>query len=347
MSRFTRVFILLRNLPLLLGVLLVSPAQAWGPAGHHVVGAIADQLLANTPAAQQVQNILGMDLQTAAVWLDCARGVSQKNGQFSYSNDPARYPDCAVFDAPDDAARFVDYIQHNWDACHPTPDQEQCHAQYHYTDVAIQRDAYVTGETGTSDHDVVHALQAAITVLQGGTAPAPFVIKDQRTALLMIAHLAGDLSQPLHVAAIYLDKNGKPVDPDQSTYDPATGTVGGNALRDGKNKLHTEWDDIPASLSSAAALSQDVKLASAIPAMQGDISTWPQAWATDTLGVGKQAFAGLKFKPETGNSWALLPPGAAYATRRVQIQGQQLVKGGAWLAQILRAIWPDAGGASH
>jgi hypothetical protein len=48
---------------------------------------------------------------------------------------------------------------------------------------------------------------ATTQVLKGGAAPAPFSLKDQREALLLLTHYVGDLHQPLHVGAIYLDKN--------------------------------------------------------------------------------------------------------------------------------------------
>jgi hypothetical protein len=50
-------------------------AWGWGSEGHQTIGAIADTLLAGTPAAQRVQELLpGETLSTAAIWADCAKG---------------------------------------------------------------------------------------------------------------------------------------------------------------------------------------------------------------------------------------------------------------------------------
>jgi hypothetical protein len=57
----------------LMGLLVVAPAQAWGPLGHRISGVIAQQHL--TPAAQSaVEQILGTeDLAEASTWADDMR----------------------------------------------------------------------------------------------------------------------------------------------------------------------------------------------------------------------------------------------------------------------------------
>jgi hypothetical protein len=57
-------------------------ALAWGPEGHQTVAAIADKLLGGQTHAK-VKEILGpLILEDAAVWADCAKGVSPKD--FTY-----------------------------------------------------------------------------------------------------------------------------------------------------------------------------------------------------------------------------------------------------------------------
>ena len=258
--------------------------QAWSAAGHETVGAIADQLIAGTPAAVRVRAILGVELRTASVWADCVKGVTRGDltapggtapeGGFRYEVN-ARYRECRLFEDAAGQARMVDYVARNWDACHPAAGADPCHKQYHYTDVAVERNGYARRDAGTSDHDIVAAVGAAIRVLQGRAAPAPFSIKDQREALLLLTHLVGDLHQPLHVGSLYLDAAGHAVDPDRGGFDPDTSTRGGNQLLAGGHVLHREWDDVPTALRPAHLGIEGVADARAVPATAEPLSAWP------------------------------------------------------------------------
>ena len=236
---------------------------------------------------------------------------------------------------------MVEFVQRNWDACQPTGGEEKCHRQYHYADVAIERDVYSKTEVGTSDHDIVSAVEAAIVVLRGGTAPAPFSLTSKREALRVPAHYIGDLDQPLHVGAIYLDADGHEVDPDQSGLDPATKNRGGNLLMDRGKKLHALWDDIPASLAVARFKAAGTELARHVPVTAGPMEDWPEAWASETVVASHDAFRGLSFGPEdiAHTTWPVTEP-TGYGTARAKLQKAQLVKAGAWFAQLLKAIYP-------
>src|SRR5438093_431267 len=91
---------------------------------------------------------------------------------------------------------------------------------------------------------VKNILGFTITVVKGQPAPLPFSIRDKKEALFLLAHFVGDLHQPLHVGAIYLDRNGQPVNPDLSGLDPLTETAGGNLIRD-RYKDHDKDRDEP------------------------------------------------------------------------------------------------------
>src|SRR5262249_42488022 len=126
--------------------------------------------------------------------------------------------------------------------------------------------------------------------------PFPFSIKDKKEALFLLVHFMGDLHQPLHVGSVYLDANGQNVDPDTAhKIDPDTETIGGNAIQDENNNLHHEWDDIPNDIGQAATR-ELLAEARNTPASQGPIAGWPAAWATDSLLVARNAFAGLTFE---------------------------------------------------
>jgi hypothetical protein len=304
-------------------------ARAWSAAGHETVGAIADGLIAGGPTATAVYAVLGMDLRTASLWADCVKGVSQQEGTLHYSVG-GRYRECRPFEDAAGQARMVDYVRRN-------PD----HKQYHYTDVAILRDRYLPGEVGTSDHDIVAALGAAIRVLQGAAAPAPFSIKDRQEALFLVAHFVGDLGQPLHVGAVYLDPSGRVIDPDHGAFDPATETRGGNQLLDGHRVLHAEWDDIAEELAPARFAGSGAAQARDVPTTAGPAALWPTIWASDTLQASRAVFQGVVFGEENAerHTWGVSLP-AGYTERREELQRRQLVKAGARLAKLMQTLFP-------
>ncbi len=339
----------------LLLAVLPAIALAWNSQGHQEVGAIADKLLVGSNAETMVKQILGgMNLQTVAVWADCAKGVqSQDDRTFIYEGDSVKYPECKPFDSPDEKRRFESYVSRNWKQCGTAHGHEYCHNQYHYTDVSSRRDHYELGYTGTNSHDIVHSINAAIAVLHDQAPDSPYSISDKREALMLLAHFVGDIHQPLHVVAIYLDDNGNIIDPDVAGYKIGNDTDGGNNLVDGKHLLHLEWDAIPVSMNVDGAESAHLlQEASEIPLTSGDPLTWSASWATDTIRVGrKDAFDGLSFKMRPVGSgeqqdsaphkWDVFGTDADYQHRADDIKFHQLAKAGARLAQLLRTIWPD------
>ncbi|MDR3415807.1 MAG: S1/P1 nuclease [Nevskia sp.] len=326
--------------------LVPSLAHAWGAAGHQAVGALADQLLKGSVAEQNVQRLLdGQDLRTVAVWADCAKGVGSADDQdFGYRNDDARFPECAVFSGGAGPGEFIEFVRNNWKQCGTAHDKEYCHNQYHYADIATAHRAYDGNFVGANTHDVVHAIDAAMARLRGQPVPAPFWFKDDRQALMLLAHYVGDIHQPLHVAAIYLDQHGNAVDPDDKGLDAATGTAGGNLLvESGGTLLHADWDAIPDGYKAGGKdFGALLATAQSVAQTDGDAAAWPQAWATDTIVSGRSAFGGLRFTAQaSSHRWSVGGMTQAYAEHEDEIKFQQLAKAGARLAQILKAVWPD------
>lgn len=317
-----------------------SSALAWGADGHHTIGKIVGTLVAGSHAETVVQQMTGMSIEDASVWADCAKGVAaDATGKLAYQS-AGRFKECLVFETPEEEAKMVAYVSRNFDACHPQPGEETpCHKQYHYTDVAPQRQHYQSGLVGTSDHDVVAAVNAAITVLKGGTAPPPFAF-DQREALLVLIHLVEDMHQPLHVQSIYLTTEGKPTDPDLGNYDPASRTNGGNSIEDGTGNLHRDWDQVPPSLAPADLGINGAAEAKTVVPTTGDVMTWSTQWADDSIASGPPVYAELTYGPEDLRfHWkGTLPEG--YAARREVVQRTQLLKASARLAQLLQTLWP-------
>ena len=355
MSRLFRLFRLSRLFPAAFALAfaaLSAPALAWNAQGHQDVGAVADRLIVGSHAEQWVHYLLGdRNLQTVAVWADCAKGVkSADDVNFVYQDNP-KYVECAPFSNPEDKARFESFVSRNWKQCGSAHDGEFCHSQYHYTDVSNLRDHYAANEAGANSHDVVHSINAAIAVLRDQTPAQPFSITDKREALMLLAHYVGDIHQPLHVTAIYLNADGNVVDPDKDGVKLGQETAGGNFIIDGKKLFHSEWDTPPADLLvDGAPLPNLVKLAAATPATSGALDTWSTAWATDSIKLAPQVFGGLHYSMRPAQTadvehspekWDVSGIDADYTSRTEQIKFHQIAKAGARLAQLLKAIWPN------
>jgi len=329
----------------LLGV--CTSAQAWGPQGHQLIADLVTTLIQGRRAERELKDLLGsMQLRDLAVWADCVKGIG---GPPAFANTvPGRFPECAVFETPAETALMRDFVRRNLDACRSEDADEACHKQYHYADVALQRDRYQRGSAGTSDHDVVAALQASIAVLQGQPAPEPISLTSRREALALLVHLVGDIHQPLHVGAIYLDAQGQVLDPDaldlhgQALF--AASNRGGNAIALPGGNLHAYWDLAPR-LLSLQDLSELPALAAHVPADSGPVSEWPVHWAGQSVQVSTEVFKGLEFSARRftakGPQWSSNLPDD-YAQRCRELTRLQLARAGAHLAELLMALWPQA-----
>lgn len=318
---------------------------AWGAEGHQTVGAIADTLLIGTKAGQHVQQLLGdSSLEKISVWADCAKGISPEK-EFSYTS-AGKYPECAKFETSDGIAAMRDYVKRNHNNCKPAFDEESCHKQYHYADVALQHDHYRTGYVGTNEHDIVHAIRAAVLVLQGKPQPAPFQFNNEAEALALLAHYVGDLHQPLHVGSVFLTEDGTVINPDDGPYDRGSNTVGGNALQGPCGNLHSIWDDIPQQFKHGrmnAVLSSKARSV-ATPTASVRPDAWPELWADDAILDARRVFAGTQFSKSTagprGNNWSVALP-LEYEKTMLSLKENALIKAGAHLAQLLQAVWPE------
>ncbi|HEX7649257.1 MAG TPA: hypothetical protein VF450_17805, partial [Noviherbaspirillum sp.] len=93
--------------------------------------------------------------------------------------------------------------------------------------------------------------------------------------------------------------------------------------------------------------------ASQIDATKGDFHKWAESWASDTVVVANKAFGGMNFsgqvtppsKPNARPKHAMWPATfddrKGYVSQMRGIQQDQVTKGGARLAQLLEAIWPN------
>ncbi len=239
---------LLRSLlvPAVFAVLQFPTAQAYGPLGHEIVGAIADERLANTPTAAKINALLdGLTLEKAGLIADEIRDWDKKG-----VDDPRSF----YYSAHQNIDR---QLRDFWRANPPTTDvspSAPSHHWFHYTDVpVVPAQRYRDGHAGRSKWDVVHMIPFCIRVLQGRVPEQNERGITKGVAVILLAHYVADIHQPLHVGAEYFDQQGKLTDPDKNQS--ALGDEGGNTLTlelsdepprsrgIHKKKLHGFWDN--------------------------------------------------------------------------------------------------------
>jgi hypothetical protein len=326
-------------------VCIAPRAGAWGPEGHALVGKIADQLLLGTYAGQQVKARLRLyTLAEAAKWADCVKSVHKEaSGSFKFVPDKYTEPCTAFYKGrPGEKARMVDYVRRNWDTF-PNEGKPD-HSTYHFADIPIEHGTYSATDIGANDHDVVHAINAALAKLSGNPVPAPFSIKDDKEAILLLAHFVGDIHQPLHVGAIYLDPQGQQTDPHTEDEAKAATTAGGNFIEVGTDNLHAEWDEIPKALEKA-----DIRVlvaqAKAVPpsstASKGD---WAIIWASESVTSARAAYEPITYTGDGDHKWkAVFDDHQKYLRDEADEKRTRIVQAGARLAAIFKTIWPSTG----
>jgi hypothetical protein len=223
------------------------PLQAYGPDGHEIVGAIADERLANTSTAAKIRILLdGIQLQKASLIPDEIKSWDKKG-----ADDPKAFPHYSRQPKIDEQLRDF------WRANQPTHDRNSpnpSHHWFHYADVPVVRvEKYAEGEAGRSKWDVVHMISYCVDVLRG-RIPAQNERKITKpVALILLAHYVGDIHQPLHVGAVYFDAQGRIADPDKDkssledeggnsfTLELSDEPPRGRGIR--KKNLHGFWDN--------------------------------------------------------------------------------------------------------
>src|SRR5215467_5258911 len=300
---------------------LHASVLAYGPLGHEIVGAIADERLANTPTAAKIRALLdGLALEKATVIADEIKGWDKKGvdapRSFHYS-----------------AHRNIDrQLRDFWRANQATHDGNfaaPSHHWFHYADVpVVPPQTYRGGITGRSKWDIVHMIPFCIDVLQGRTTEQNERQITKPVALILLAHYVADIHQPLHVGAQYFDRDGRPTDPDKDKS--ALADEGGNTftlqLSDEpprhrgirKKKFHGFWDydavnalfpQVPATLrkkeleAQIEPLKKDLvhDMATREPRnwqMPTNVSvdSYAEIWADEILPIAREAHARLEFR---------------------------------------------------
>lgn len=303
-----------------LTLLLTADAGAFGGIGHRIIGTLAELHLRESRALGEVRRILrpGESLADASVWPDTIKDPLYEDG---------------------DTPRFR--------LNHPA------HETYHYANLPFQASGYALDVPGARPDDAVQIARESIRVLRTGAG-----MFTRREALRMLAHLVGDIHQPLHVGNAFVSSR-EPltfVVPEGDTgWRP---TLGGNALVYGPNlrfNLHSYWDSHAVNLvrgdadapTAAARLLKEVEPTAAWQG-RGHVESWPEQWASEGITHAKEVHRGITLvrylgpddAKRTAHRWEIAqPPG--YDERARPLVRQQLALAGYRLASVLRTIWPD------
>ena len=314
-----------RGPSLLLGFLftvqVAATAQAYGPLGHEIVGAIADERQAGTPTAAKIALLLdGISLEKASLMADEIKGWDQ-NGV----DDPRSFHYSARRNIDKQLRDFWRANQPTHDANSPAPS----HHWFHYTDVPVMpAQRYRDGYAGRSKWDIVHMIPYCIEVLQGRVPEQNERKITKPVALILLAHYVADIHQPLHVGAAYFDEQGRFTDPEKNKA--ALADEGGNTFtlelsdepprRRGvhKKKFHGFWDydvvnalfaGVPRYLPKKDFLAQIEPMKKALVndmarqeprtwRMPSNISVnaYAEIWANEILPIAREAHARLEFR---------------------------------------------------
>lgn len=332
---------------------MATPATAWEYPGHRVVGAIADFVLSSghPKTYAKVKDLL-------------ATKDADGNKLVRTLSQVAVFPDCAK--------------TNNVPYCGRIPSDEEKayasrnakHGHYHYTDVPIQQTRYDADKPGSEADDVVHMINYAVAQLRGKSPVMKDVTLTDGEAVWLLAHLVGDIHQPLHVGSIYYDKETcKQVkDPTglPGGVDAVASTVGGNNIllvalapdpaAPPADNLHLYWDGTAVSSAMQAAglpgTEQDFArlLAAKAPAdwrTAGDPETWAAKWATEILPLARASHTRLKIafkdRKETAPDkvtchWTtqISPAYSQWASEQAR---RQVTKAGFRLAALLKEIF--------
>lgn len=331
-------------------VAMTATASAWDYPGHRMVGAIADFVLSSRhpEAYKKIQDLI---VSKDASGNRLVRTISQV----------ATSPDCAK-------ANNVPY-------CGRTPsDEEKDYAannrhnsDYHFTDVPIQQTRYVAGSPGTGKNDAVQMINYAIAQLRGKSPQKEDVKLTDTQALWLLAHLVGDIHQPLHVGSIYFDKATCKQVKDPTTsggMDSVASTIGGNAIllvapapdpaAPPADNFHLFWDSTAVNNAMQAAgwpgAEQDFArlLASKAPSYwqtAGEVETWAEQWVADIMPIARAAHEKLKIEFQKRDPahhdacvWQTqISPG--YSKWASQQARNQIQKAGFRLAALLNEIF--------
>jgi hypothetical protein len=298
---------------------LATQLHAYAPLGHEIVGAIADERLANTSPAAKVRALIGgLSLEKASLLADTIKGWDKKGVDNLKSFRVA---------PPTIDRQLRDF----WRANPPTHDLHSgapSHHWFHYTDVPVApAQNYGDGRAGRSQWDIVHMIPYCVEVLRGRRPEQNERRITRPVALILLAHYVADIHEPLHVGAHYFDAQGRVADPnkDQSALADEGGNTFALELSDEpprtrgvrKKKFHAFWDydavnalfpQVPVRgrkrelQAQIAPLKKQLvrELAAREPKSwrmpaNMDVTNYAEVWANEILPIAREAHERLEF----------------------------------------------------
>jgi hypothetical protein len=297
----------------------VASAMAYGPPGHTLVGDIATSRLDGATAAKIHALVGNLSLGFMARLPDDIKGWDP--GARPYAGSTA---DLAQLEAPDfTALNAALHAYHDANSAF-TPDSptERLHAQFHFTDVPVKDpEKYADGPTGRRPTDLVHMIRFCAQVLHGDIPEDNRYKITRPIAIILLAHLVGDIHQPLHVGAEYFNAAGQKANPDAQKGETDYPDEGGNSILVGRIeglsagaralRFHGIWDSqfvdaakrqIRAETGKAAMSEKElVRYYLSHPpanwALPAGVSfaDWPVAWADQILPIAREAHERLQF----------------------------------------------------
>jgi len=343
-----------------------TPAAAWDYPGHRIVGAIADTVLQqhHTKTYDKVKKLLAIKDEQGEIIE--TRSLEQV----------AVFPDCAKKDSIQFCGRAPSDEEKNYVERNPN------HSKYHFTDVPLKSPKYETDIVGTNEIDVVQMINYIVKQLRAKDAKDKPKLRGvsltDTEAIWLLAHLVGDIHQPLHVGAAYFDKKTckTRVDPNEVPggminvveafggndilLKPDPNKPGSKLIAAPHNNLHLFWDGTAVARAmqseNLAGAEQDYArfLASTLPAgweaagdpLTGDPAKLAEQWATEILPVATDAHGPMDITKDESEStgskckWNMTLD-QPYEIRARDLARDQLRKAGFRLAAILVAIFPE------
>lgn len=317
--------------------------EFFGVRRHNLISGTAERLLQSNIAKTRIRGMLDPLLQTMA-----------DVGGWADEIKPPQAP-------PDDefTTRFLE------------DDRNRNHRNWHFVNLPLGVSGYSRTKYPrfTNDEDVVQIARQAVLVLKGESDRF-----EEITALRLLAHLIGDIHQPIHVGCGYINPSGSTpqlvFDPEIIEQKNLKHDKGGNdiLLPIGRNgtSLHSYWDsrlggnvtDInplddgesdEASVKSKAIekLLGIVETAPLADEPQGDELSiagkppedWIIVWASDSIRQAESAYQSLVITERSGNKFKVSWEGRQnYDSRCEPIVINQMRKAALNLALVLDEI---------
>lgn len=209
------------------------------------------------------------------------------------------------------------------------------HSTWHYVNLPVFLGTEFEFDASDDVH-VVEALRNAVATVRDKEAEE----EDRAVALCWIAHLVGDMHQPLHTVALFTPERFP------------EGDRGGNSIRlSNSSNLHARWDSLIGSSTSVNNIAQrafEVTHADWFPEFEASVprSFLPAMWASDGRELAREevytpGVLAIVHLAEDDEDLPLIDLGEAYLTNAGDVARRQIAKAGLRLAAVLNELFGE------